>query len=332
MSFVAPPGVDPITAAKQSQAVLQEVLADARSATDPLAAIAADPRLQGVTVYADPTTCGIAGATLTPHTVTSYGCPACPHVTMPMPASTYFNNAPAEGRLDLLEQMGTQSPSTLWPAYVAPPTTTAWSTVVVAVATGTLAVGGVLGLVSQRGEQDSAVERALKRPCVSATPRSADVDAPTVACNTIDADGIQIIEIQLPKKVPLRFAYCDGRVCGDADPECASNKWMPQFAGAMARRVVVGPIAGGSVDSAATSGAKAPATAESSVSVGVSNAVVASLRMHLRDGRVCGYTDEEYQAFRGRFGSEYVNENTTFRIAVRWRSGSAGTPPPVRFE
>jgi hypothetical protein len=173
-----------------------------------------------------------------------------------------------------------------------------------------------------------------------------DVSSTQVACSTaLPKSGknkrIQVIDLASPAEVPLKFSFCNGISCGDADPECYSNKWIPSFADKVPVSVQI-PVPDGLRPSRVTLGAGGSSAAGGfdrhdvswnsgggSINVSLRSIVGHELTHVLQqtDGKVCGISEEEHQKFVDDQGDTLKNQTRSVRIVVEWE-GADTTPLP----
>jgi hypothetical protein len=323
---------------------VSDVLRDAGDTPDVLDTVRADPRLNGITVYEDVNTCGVPSWSLTPHDVTAYGCPACPHATVQTPLQTVLDRYSPEVQrqvLDSLTQGGPGgAPITAMPQSATSAPLTGLTTRVTGAAAALVLTVGVIAAAVGVGRNDASFVDHLSDPCPPGASRPvADVSGPTVACSgtvtTADGDLLQFLDIVVPTDTALSFSYCDGLRCGDADPECYSNLWIPQFADKVVGSLTLTPPPGATpVEVAAGSGARAGGLsqvstaptigANGSVTIGGLSPVASALSEYVRDGKLCGLTEREYESFRSVHGSNLQNHDSrVVRVVIRWTGGKA---------
>jgi hypothetical protein len=318
------------------------------------------PDAADVTVYENPVTCGQPTWGLVPQATNGFGCPACPHPTVETPLSTVLDRFPPDMHqqvLDSLTNAGPGGATMLAPPPAGPATTTTTTTTTAttstpgvatwltgAAAAVVLSVGVIATAVGVGGSDAGGFADHLGDPCPPAAARQvAGAAGPAVACSSLvttpEGDRLQILDVVVPRRTALTFSYCNGLSCGDADPECYSNKWIPQFAGgvvgtltltpppgAAAAEVVAGTgAAGGALRPLPTAVVPGPGGA---VTVTSSSPLASELAKYARDGKQCGLSAGEHQAFLRRFGSSFESTDTeVVRVVVRWKGGTPGTTP-----
>lgn len=168
---------------------------------------------------------------------------------------------------------------------------------------------------------------------------------------------VQVFDIRQPSKYSLNFRWCDGLTCGDADPECFSNKWIPSFE-APALQLRLPPASAGKDpfdrlgkvmvqqinehEQVISTVEKAFQRQEQMLEMlrdiqlqqdTLMRSMMQNLRAHQNDaGRLCGLTDEQRQGFQEEFGAELDNRgNEHLRVTVVWErpEGGATLPPAM---
>jgi hypothetical protein len=335
------------TAVQAANDVVTEVLRDAARAPDPVAAVRADPRLGDVTVYQD-VDCGPNLTSLTPHQVSGHGCPACPHPTSQVPLSQVLDNYPADQQLQILEGLQSHPTGISLPK---PPPGTSVLTSVVTTATGLLLAVSVIAAAVGVGRNGADFRDHLKEPCPPAATRQVgNPSGPTVGCSSTvpvddgSGDILQTVDLVMPATITVGFRFCDGLSCGDADPECYSNQWIPSFGGENLSRMTIAPPpgaraagvvagAGSSAGSLSQLAATPTIGADGSVTVSVPSPTRSAIASRFHDGKICGFSEDEKRAIEERLGSSYDNSaQRVVRVVIRWKGASAGaSPPPVRI-
>ena len=213
------------------------------------------------------------------------------------------------------------------------------------VLTGLVTLGGTGVLIATRhdgGGDGSALRAACPGPAVGA------VASTQVACATVlppkhKNTRTQIIDLASPDQVALKFSFCNGLTCGDANPECYSNKWIPSFAGQVPASITlpvpdgltIGKVTVGSADNpgaaAYAKGAEVTMSTGSDGQAHIQLNVVSHELAHVAqatNGQVCGITQEEKDQLEQAEGTVLNGQKTrSVRVIVEWQ-GPLSTPLP----
>lgn len=205
------------------------------------------------------------------------------------------------------------------------------------------------------------MRRVLAAACALAAlaggpPAFADTGATVGTSAGANGSVVQVFDIRLPSKFSLTFRWCDGLSCGDAAPECYSNKWIPSFE-APSLEMRLPPAASGQdpfapirqvIVQQVDENNRVLSTMQQTIerqqqlqqilhSIELNRndqirGIIENLRAH-RDGsgRQCGFTDEEKKGFEQKFGSDLDNTgNEHLRVTVVWnRPDNGSTLPPT---
>ncbi|HLF41021.1 MAG TPA: hypothetical protein VI854_06050 [Acidimicrobiia bacterium] len=161
----------------------------------------------------------------------------------------------------------------------------------------------------------------------------------------------QAILVDLNPRLELLFRFCSGLTCGDADPECFSNKWIPSFP---EPRVILAVPPGGfeqatevlverlDTDGNVVSEQKLRQAGEvlrtlNQLQIDLhesSKGIIQNLRAHTDgSGKLCGFTDDEKAGFVQEFGTGLDTSASQMRITILWKPPAEGEViPPVRAQ
>ena len=210
------------------------------------------------------------------------------------------------------------------------------------VLTGVVTLGGTGVVVATR--HDGGDSSALRATCAGADGGA--VASTQVACSTVlpaeDDTRTQIIDLASPDQVALKFSFCNGLTCGDVDPECYSNKWIPSFSDQVPASITL-PVPDGltigkvTVGSAAEPGAAYAKGSDVTIGTGADGQAHIQLNVvghelaHVvqkTNGRVCGITQEEKDQLEQTEGTALNGQKTrSVRVVVEWH-GPTSTPLP----
>jgi hypothetical protein len=215
------------------------------------------------------------------------------------------------------------------------------------VLTGLVTLGGAGAAVVATRDGGGGDGSALRATCPA--PATGAVASTQVACATVlppknKNSRTQIIDLASPEQVPLKFSFCNGLTCGDANPECYSNKWIPSFAGQVPASITV-PVPDGltigkvTVGSAGDSGSAGYAKG-ADVSMSTSPDGQAHIQLNVvshelahavqaTNGQVCGIPEEEKNQLEQAEGTVLNGQKTrSVRVVIEWE-GPLSTPLPA---
>jgi hypothetical protein len=187
-------------------------------------------------------------------------------------------------------------------------------------------------------------------------PAFADASATVSTGAGTNGQVVQVFDLRMPGKFSLNFRWCDGLTCGDAAPECYSNKWIPSF-DTPSIELRLPPASPGRGDFEPIHQVIVQRVGEDdrvlstiqqamqqqnemnqllrTIELNQNDAIrgiLQNLRAHKDDsGRLCGLTDEEKKGFEQEFGLELDNTgNEHLRVTVIWNHPEQGsTLPPA---
>jgi serine/threonine-protein kinase len=209
-----------------------------------------------------------------------------------------------------------------------------------------LASIGVLA-VSHSGRFTPWYAAALTASCPTVPSASAGA-APSVTCNrvlrTSSGEAVQVSEVRSPTTIPLGFGFCSGQTCGDADPECLSDLYIPQFGAALVTTLTVATPPGATPSDVAVAASRsgrfqpieAPSTntAGDHITVKLNTPLAAAMQPHFKVGRgYCGFNAAQVKALHAQFGNTYDNRQfAVLRLIARWKfAGPLPSPGAVKL-
>jgi hypothetical protein len=219
------------------------------------------------------------------------------------------------------------------------------------VAVATLAVAGALvgGSVAGRGAGDrvSARTTPLTAPCPVPPAKPIAVGTTVLGCNALrvvaPGEVQQVVDLLGPSSFAVSFGYCNGFTCGDADPDCLANRYIPGWPAEVVRTVTVTPPPGATLKQAIVGTGPAPSSvrpaaappptvaADGAVTVDVPSPLMSHFQTHL--GRICGLGEADHTAFVQQFGPAFDNSaGAAVRLLVTWSgatNATAGAAAPV---
>jgi hypothetical protein len=212
---------------------------------------------------------------------------------------------------------------------------------VAALAAAGAVVGGSVAAATKASSR--VASSPLAAPCPAPATPAPPADQSGVGCNAYvvqrNGDVRQTVDVTTPTSIPVSFGFCSGFTCGDADPECLANQFIPGFgAGAVVRSVQLVPPAGAHLkDVVAGEGPALPrvravaatpnTNPDGSVSVNVPSELMSHFRTHL--GRVCGLGDAAHTDFVNKYGTAFDNSaGALIRVVVTWTGATQPTSGP----